>query len=121
MAEWYVAKLSEFEEGGKIIVEADGKKIGVYKRNGRFFAYKNFCKHQGGPACEGLTLGKVEAVLAEDKSFITERYSDKDIHIVCPWHGMEYNLETGINHGDKNIKLDRYEVVERGDECYVIV
>jgi nitrite reductase (NADH) small subunit len=121
MAEWYVGKISEFAEGSKKIIEVDGKKIGVYKKNGRFYAYKNLCKHQGGPVCEGLTLGRVEAVLAEDKTFIQERYSDTVTHIVCPWHGMEYNVETGESASNKKLRLDSYEIVERGDECYVIV
>jgi nitrite reductase (NADH) small subunit len=104
VGEWYVGKVAELEEGGKIIIEVEGTKIGVYKKNGEFFSYKNVCKHQGGPACEGLTIGKVEAILADDKTLIEERFSEKETHIVCPWHGWEYNLRTGVSAGDKNVK-----------------
>ena len=121
MAEWYVAQTSELQEGGKKVIEVEGNKIGVYRKNGKLYAYKNFCPHQGGPACEGIMVGKVEAVLAGDKTLVKERFSDTVTHMVCPWHGWEYNLETGVSVSDRKVSLKKYEVVEQGGAVYVIV
>jgi nitrite reductase/ring-hydroxylating ferredoxin subunit len=41
------------------------------------------------------------------------------MHIVCPWHGYEYKLETGECAADKKLKLRRYEVIERDGGVYV--
>jgi nitrite reductase/ring-hydroxylating ferredoxin subunit len=48
------------------------------------------------------------------------KYTD-DLHIVCPWHGWEFNVETGRCAGDGKHALRRYRVIERNDEIYVVV
>ena len=40
-------------------------------------------------------MGKVEAVLDEDKRQLRERFSTSEIHLVCPWHGWEFDVRTG--------------------------
>src|SRR5580693_10633175 len=60
MAEKFVAKLSEFKDGDRRIVFVGDNEIGVFRHGGEIYAYSNFCLHQGGPACEGLTIAKVE-------------------------------------------------------------
>ena len=42
------------------------------------------------------------------------------MHFVCPWHGYEYELETGQCVGDRKLKLKKFEVVRRGDDIYVV-
>ena len=60
MAEKLVGKISEFKDGDRRIVFLGDHEIGVFRENGTFYAYSNYCLHQGGPACEGLTIAKVE-------------------------------------------------------------
>jgi hypothetical protein len=55
IAEKFVAKASEFKEGDRRIVFDGDNEIGVFRNNGQFYAYSNFCLHQGGSACEGLS------------------------------------------------------------------
>ena len=97
------------------------REIGVLQHAGRFYAYENRCVHQGGPVCEGRILGRVEVVLAEDKTVLGERFSDTETHLICPWHGYEYDLETGECAADRRRRLRRFEVVERGEEIYLRV
>ena len=68
MAEQFVGKIAEFKDGDRRIVFAGDNEIGVFRHEGQFFAYSNFCLHQGGPACEGLTIAKVEERLRPDKT-----------------------------------------------------
>ena len=68
MAEQFVGKLSEFKDGDRRIMFVGDNEIGVFRHDGKFYAYSNFCLHQGGPACEGLTIAKVEERLRPDKT-----------------------------------------------------
>lgn len=116
----HVGKAAEFGDGDKKIV-ADGKSgIGVYFVKGGWYAYQNTCPHQGGPACEGLTMAKVEAVIAEDKTCQGMRFDHDQMHIVCPWHGWEFRMADGRSSADKSFALRKYDVELDGDEVYVV-
>ena len=39
-------------------------------------------------------MAKVEEVIADDKTYHGMRFNHDEMHIVCPWHGWEYDLET---------------------------
>lgn len=103
-----------------MIVSSGDTEIGVFRIDGHFYAYENFCLHQGGPVCEGTLIGKVEPVLGEDRSVVGERFSETETHFVCPWHGWEYDLVTGECAADRRLRLKSYEVAQRGDEIYVV-
>jgi nitrite reductase/ring-hydroxylating ferredoxin subunit len=121
MAEHLAGVSHEFQEGGRKIVRIGETEIGIFRRTGLLYAYENRCLHQGGPVCEGLLMGKVEAVLDGGRRYLGEQFSDEEIHIVCPWHGWEYDLETGACAADRRLSLKRYRVVERGGEVYVVI
>ena len=120
MAEKFVAKLEEFKDGDRRIVFVGDNEIGVFRHEGEFYAYSNFCLHQGGPACEGLTIAKVEERLRPDKTSMGLFFSEDEMHFVCPWHGMEYDMKTGECVSDRKMKLKKYKVVQKGDELYVV-
>ena len=120
MPEKLVGKASEFKDGDRRIVYLGDHEIGVFREQGQFYAYSNFCLHQGGPACEGLTIAQVEERLRPDKTSEGLFFSDTEIHFVCPWHGYEYDMKTGECVGDRKLKLRKYEVVQRGEDIYVV-
>jgi len=119
MAEWFVAKASELPDGDRRIVVAGSAEIGVFHKGGAYYAYSNYCVHSGGPACEGLMINKVVDIIAEDRTYQGQTFSD-EMHFVCPWHGYEYDLATGRCVGDSRLKLKKYDVVRRGDDIYVV-
>src|SRR5262245_59046984 len=49
MAEQYVGKTAEFKDGDRRIIFAGDNEIGVFRHEGQFYAYSNFCLHQGVP------------------------------------------------------------------------
>jgi len=120
MAEHIVGKLSEFKDGDRRIIFVGDNEIGVFRHEGQFHAYSNFCLHQGGPACEGLTIAKVEERLRPDKTSAGLYFSETEMHFVCPWHGYEYDMKTGECVSDRKLKLRKYKIVEKGDEVYVV-
>ncbi len=116
-----VGSRGDFADDGRRIVTARGIDIGVLLHDGRFYAYENRCVHMGGPVCEGRVLGKVEAVLDNDKTLLRERFSEDEVHLICPWHGYEYDLATGECAVDRRRRLRRFDVIEKGDEIYVVI
>ena len=120
MAEQFVCKFSEFKDGDRRIVRVGSHEIGVFNHNGEIFAYSNYCLHQGGPACEGLTIAKVEERLNPDKTSRGLFFSETDMNFVCPWHGMEYDMKTGECVSDRKMKLKKYQILQKGDEVYVV-
>ena len=63
MAEMFVCKAGEIKDGEVRIVSLNEVEVGVYRHDGKYFAYRNHCLHQGGPACEGVMMNMVEFVL----------------------------------------------------------
>ncbi len=120
MPETLVIRKASFKEGERKIVHVDREEIGVFNYGGRYYAYSNFCLHQGGPACEGLTIAKVEEKILADKTSKGLYFSTEKMHFVCPWHGYEYDLLTGECVSDRKLKLRRYDVIEKGEDLYVI-
>ena len=119
MAEQFVAKASEMKDGDRRIVFMGEHEVGVFKEKGEYYAYSNFCLHQGGPACEGLTIAKVEEKIMPDKTSRGLYFSETELHFVCPWHGMEYDMKTGECVSDRKMKLRKYKIVQKGDDIYV--
>jgi nitrite reductase/ring-hydroxylating ferredoxin subunit len=120
MAEQFVGKLSEFKEGDRRIVFVNDMEIGVFRQDGQFYAYANTCLHQGGPACEGLIIAKVEERLLADQTSRGMYFSENELHFVCPWHGYEYDIRTGEFVANRKLKLRKFKVVEKGDEVFVV-
>ena len=120
MVEQFVGRATEIKDGDRQIVKIGDTEVGIFKDEGRFYAYSNYCLHQGGPACEGLTIAAVEERLKEDKTSLGLYFSETEMHFVCPWHGYEYDMKTGECVSDRRLKLKRYEVVERGGNVYVV-
>jgi 3-phenylpropionate/trans-cinnamate dioxygenase ferredoxin subunit len=71
-------------------VEVGGRAIGVFRVGESFYGIRNRCPHQGGPLCLGHVLGDAVTDAPGDTSI-----SSDPLRIACPWHGWEYDLDTG--------------------------
>jgi 3-phenylpropionate/trans-cinnamate dioxygenase ferredoxin subunit len=85
-----VAPLSGFGDGERRIVEVGGRSIGVFRVGESFYGIRNRCPHQGGPLCLGHVLGD-----AVSDSPGRASISLDPLRIACPWHGWEYDLDSG--------------------------
>jgi 3-phenylpropionate/trans-cinnamate dioxygenase ferredoxin component len=71
-----VCPLAELPEGETRLVEADGRKIGVFNCGGELFAIEDRCSHDDGPLAEGeFDIGACT--------------------VECPRHGSLFDLRTG--------------------------
>jgi nitrite reductase/ring-hydroxylating ferredoxin subunit len=121
MAEVLVCRHGELPPGAVRIVCVDSTEVAVIRHQDDYFAYRNLCPHQGGPACEGVLMPGVVDRINDAGAFLGQGFDEADMHIVCPWHGYEFHLATGEHAGDKKLKLKRYDVVRRDDAIYVDV
>ncbi|MDQ6773891.1 MAG: Rieske 2Fe-2S domain-containing protein [Candidatus Dormibacteraeota bacterium] len=113
--------LSDLEDGGGVLAVAAGVEVGVFRLGDRLVAYENRCAHQGGPVCTGEIVGRYEQVLNPDGTVRGERLADDEPHLVCPWHGFEYDLATGECAADRRFRLRRCEVTVRDGDVYISV
>lgn len=116
MADINIGATTEFSDPGRKIIGFDRFEVAVFKLDGEFFAYLNQCPHMGGPACQGKMLAKVEEVIADDKTSKGMAFSKTRMHVVCPWHGFEFDIRTGQHPGNPRAKLRKMDVrVSDGD------
>ncbi|WP_080430757.1 MULTISPECIES: Rieske (2Fe-2S) protein [Burkholderia cepacia complex] len=121
MTEIFVAPSDEIHEGQRQLVTHNDRQICVMRVQGQLRAYLNVCPHQGGPVCDGLLIHKVEEVIDERRCYRGMRFNPDTLHVVCPWHGWEFNAITGANAGDESVTLKQFEVTERDGNVYVVL
>lgn len=109
-----VASIAQFKEAEPVIVELGNLSIGVYKFNGKYYAYRNWCPHQGGPACEGKVRNVVDYEL-EGRAVRTITRKK----IFCPWHGVAYDITTGAHKTNKKLRLLSFKVVVDNEDVLV--
>lgn len=116
-----VGVASAFSDPGRKIVDIDGVEIAVFCQGGEFFAYENVCPHRGGPACQGKMLPLVTEAVQADKTSIGREFSKDNVNVVCPWHGMEFDIRTGQHPMDRKYRLKPVTVRVANETVYVTV
>jgi nitrite reductase (NADH) small subunit len=120
MSDIAVAKLSDVPDGDYRIYALDALEVGIFRFGDTVIAYENVCPHAGGPVCQGKIFHQVEELLTGDMKSAGLRFG-KERHIVCPWHGYEFNLTTGCHPGDAAMRLTPVKVAVRDGAIYVSV
>ena len=90
MARRVVCSEAELPPGGRVFVDVDGRSIGVFNVAGQLYALRNSCPHQGAELCAGTVGG----TMVPSRPLAYE-YSLEGRVLRCPWHGWEFDLETG--------------------------
>src|SRR5690606_15774711 len=119
--EVFVDDTKSFKDRDRRIISRNGVEIGVFRLGDEFFAWHNRCAHQGGPVCQGRVFPRVLEPLQEDGTTRGMVYSEDEIHIVCPWHGYEYDIRTGQNAGNPRLRLKPVPVTVRDGAVYVTI
>jgi nitrite reductase/ring-hydroxylating ferredoxin subunit len=84
-----------------VVAAAAGRSIAVFNVDGRYYALRDVCPHRGAPLSAGVVVGTLTARAPGEYD-----YDASCAHVRCPWHGWEYDLETGQSwydpkHGGK--------------------
>ncbi len=93
-----VAKKSEIPEDTGKLVQVGGIDVALFKVDGKVHAIHPVCPHQGGPLDEGGLHDKC---------------------VICPWHGWEFDVTTGVCVFNDSIKVPTFKVKEEGEDVYV--
>ena len=97
-----VCQVEDLPPGARKIVKAGPRSIGVFNVDGEYFGIRNRCPHQGGPLC----IGRLSSwPVASGPGEVTMEGPPR--LLACPWHGWEYDLETGqsfMGPGETRVK-----------------
>lgn len=71
-----------------VVTIGGGERIAIFRHGDKISAVSNVCRHQNGPLGEGKIIGGC---------------------ITCPWHGYQYNPETGVSPPPFDDRVPTYE------------
>lgn len=100
-----VCALAELPPGAARIVTVDGREIGLFNVGGRVYAVRNSCPHRAAPLCLGRLSGTT--LPSQPYEYV---YGRQGLVLRCPWHGWEFDLETGEPLVDHGLRARTYRV-----------
>ena len=86
----WVGTLEDLRREGCRVVEVGGRPVAVLSVGDELFAVSNRCPHMGAPMCAGSVGGTL--VASAPQEFV---YGRHERVLRCPWHGWEFDLESG--------------------------
>ena len=119
MSEHTIGTVEELEQNGRLLAEIKGRELGVFRVDGEYHAVLNWCPHQAGPICKGSLTGRQTATFDRDSLETEFEWTSEDGVLVCPWHGWEFDLETGLNLTRDDVFLPSFPVREEDGELVV--
>ncbi|HUB76040.1 MAG TPA: Rieske 2Fe-2S domain-containing protein [Solirubrobacteraceae bacterium] len=120
MAATRIGTVAELDDRGRLAATVDGVRLTAFRAGDAFVAYENLCPHLGGPVCDGKLARRIEVEIAANGEAI-EHFSQTRVDLVCPWHGFEFDLASGVAIADPRYALRSFPIECRGDELYVSV
>ena len=114
-----ICAVGDLAPGTGKTVTVEGKELAVFNVDGTYHVIDNECPHRGGPVCQGGLFGQVIEPIAEDGTVRLLEYQPDRLNIVCPWHGYEYDVRTGINVGNRALRLRKVDVRVADGKVYV--
>jgi 3-phenylpropionate/trans-cinnamate dioxygenase ferredoxin subunit len=110
MPDWVdVGSVADVQREGWLVARVNGREVGVVSDgNGALCGIRNRCPHHGGPLC----LGRVGERM-EGEPGVYELTGRRTLR--CPWHGWEFDLETGVCLDEPSLRAAVYPVRVEGD------
>lgn len=109
----FAIEIERLIEKQRVVVEVLGREIAIFYVDESIHAIGNYCIHQGGPVCEGKISG---ALFEEEGELIWKR---TDEFVSCPWHGWEFEIETGRHITHPKYRIPTYDTVLIDDEVWL--
>ncbi|MDF2722955.1 MAG: (2Fe-2S)-binding protein [Paenibacillus sp.] len=114
MKRYFAAKIADLAAASKTILEINGIEVGLFHVNGQWKAWRNYCPHMAAPVCKGKVCGTTLPSLVYEYD-----YGREGQILRCPWHGWEFDLNSGRHLVDPNVRLRNYKVEVENDDLYV--
>jgi nitrite reductase (NADH) small subunit len=101
---WHdVASLEQLRRDGPVVTRIGGREIGVLMDGDEPKAIRNRCPHMGAPLCLGTIRRR------ETGAPGSYRLEDRRV-LHCPWHGWEFDLDSGVCPDDARMRAAVYPV-----------
>ena len=79
---------AELPPGKGVELSVEGQAVALFNVEGAFYALSNTCLHRGGPLGQGFVEGRT---------------------VTCPWHSWTFDVSTGANVVNGELKVACYE------------
>lgn len=113
-----VGHLNDIPENDALTVDIEGRPIGIFKVGEKIVAVKNLCPHKRAP----LARGTVQGTMLPTSCAGEYQYGMEEQVLKCPWHGWEFDLQTGkCLFGVSNSRIKIYDVTVKDGDIYVKV
>jgi 3-phenylpropionate/trans-cinnamate dioxygenase ferredoxin subunit len=110
-----IGTVEEVRREGCRVVELEGRPVGVISVGEEFYAIHDRCPHMGPSMCRGTVSGTF--VASDAHEYV---YGMHGKVIRCPWHGWEFDLETGRSLLEPHrVGLRTYRVTVEGGDVVV--
>lgn len=119
MTEHRIGPADDIDAGEHIVVEVNGRDVGVFNVNDEYFALLSWCPHQGGPLCEGPTGGTIEEEFDPDSLTTSKTWAREGEVVTCPWHGWEFDVTSGQCLSKRDLALPTYDIESREGTLYL--
>ena len=93
-----VATLADIPDDRGYEVVVGSRVIGLFRQGDDIIAIDGLCPHAGGPLSSGHCADGV---------------------VMCPWHGWQFELESGRHCSTPQITVERFEVTIDGDDVSI--
>jgi nitrite reductase/ring-hydroxylating ferredoxin subunit len=116
-----VAAESELAEGDRLTTVVNGLEVSVFNIDGEYRGYVNWCAHQAGPVCEGRISGTMKGTYDRETGDQRLEYVKEGEILNCPWHGWEYDLNTGNCLSRDDVTLPSFPVEVDEGEVFILL
>jgi sulfoxide reductase heme-binding subunit YedZ len=89
---------TELREGCAVVVNVNGERVAVVRKDSTLYAISNVCPHQNGPLGEGVV---------------------RDGYLECPWHGYQFDPCTGQGPPGFTDSVPRYDLIHKDGRTYL--
>jgi nitrite reductase/ring-hydroxylating ferredoxin subunit len=103
--DWHdVGSEGELRAEGRLLACIGGREVGVLlDERGVAHGFRNRCPHHGAPLCEGIVRPRLAGTPGSYRL-------DGSAVLHCPWHGWQFELESGRCREDARMRVAVYEV-----------
>ena len=119
MGEYFAGKVTDYADGDRKVINCGEFEVGIFRIDGEFYAWHNRCAHRAGPVCQGRIMKRVIEPVGEDHTTRTLEYHPVETNIVCPWHGYEFDIRTGVHPGNARARLRKINVTVADGEVVI--
>jgi 3-phenylpropionate/trans-cinnamate dioxygenase ferredoxin component len=90
--------VADLAPGKSVEISLGGRAVALFNIEGRYYAISNTCLHRGGPLGQGYIEGAT---------------------VTCPWHAWTFDVTTGANVVNPDLKVACYETKVDDGQVFV--